>query len=169
MQYLHNFNSYNESFRQVIAGSALLLSLLGNQVHGQESKKDLKVKALMSQVDTYTAKKIADSLLAKNFRLIQNQRSIENKFLVTSGTGITAKDAIDKAIEDMKNKIEILGRKGAQNIWLYEEGAKNTEVLQKVGPGPRTGNFHAVVITEILPKKRRKDTGLYDPQLNIYR
>lgn len=169
MQYLHNFDSYNESFRQVVAGSALLLSLLGNKVHGQESRKDLKVKALMSQVDSIGSKKIADSLSAKNFKLIQNQRSMENKFLVTSGTGITAKDAIDRATEDMENKIEILGRKGAQNIWLYEEGTKNMEVLQKVGPGPKTGNFHAVIITEILPKKRKKDMGLYDPQLNIYR
>lgn len=168
MQYIQDFDSYNESLKQIITGSALLLSLLSNQVKGQESRKDLRVKALLSQFDTIGSKKIADSLSARHFQLIQSQRSIENKFLVTSGTGITAKDAIEKAQEEMNTKIEFLGRKGAQDIWLYEEGSKNMETLHRIGPGPKTGNFHVVIITEILNKKIKKGS-LYDPQLDIYR
>ncbi len=103
----------------------------------------------MSKVDSVSANKIVDSLISKRFEIVKKQQTFENKFLISSGSGITSQDAIDRAKDDMKAKINFLGRPGAESIYLYEQSK----------------NYHAVIITEILPKKE----GMYDPVLNIYR
>ena len=153
MRHIQSFDSYNESFKSILTGGALLLSLLTNQVKGQESKKDLKIKAEMSKFDSNGVKRIEDSIKAKKFELISSQIPLENNFIVSSGTGITKKDAIDRALDDLDLKIKFLGREGAKSIWIYEES--------------RT--FHAVIITEILKPLKKHNRGMYDPQLNIYR
>jgi hypothetical protein len=149
MRHIQSFNAYNESFKSIVAGSALLFSLLSNQVSAQDSKRELKAKAKMSQFDSLGVKGIVDSIMSKNYEIVQKQPFYENKFLVSTGSGITKKDAIDRAKDDFSSKISFLGRTGSESIYIYEQSK----------------TFHAVIIAEILPKKQ----GMYDPTLGTYR
>jgi hypothetical protein len=151
MRHIQSFNSYNESFKSILTGGALLLTLFSNSVRSQDTQKELKQKAKMCQMDNIQMNKVVDSIKSKKFGLYKDDKIITNKTLFSNGTGITFEQALKNAEEDMKIKIDFLGRKGNQKIYVNEEAH----------------TYNVIIITEILEKKPKHP--IYDQEGNFYR
>ena len=151
MRYLNNFENYNESFKSLMTSSALIFTLFSNQLQAQDSKRVQIEKAHLSEMDKTQTSKLIDSVTKKKFELYKDASFYTDKTLFSSGSGITFKQALENAQDDMEQKMKFLGKKGNQKIYTFEQAH----------------TYHVVIITEILDKRIKNP--MYDRETGIYR
>lgn len=161
MNYLHDFDSYNESVKKFLTGAMLGASLLGSpsDVKAKEAEpssmigRNKKIKAELSVINEAEYTRIINDLEKKGYLIYGDKPSFDSKkFLFVSSSGIRRDQVLKQALYTTEEKInELPEDKGMQIIYYIH--LQNT--------------WEFVVITELVSEER--EGMLYDRDTRTWR
>jgi hypothetical protein len=153
MQYIQDFDSYNESVKKFLTGVMLGASLLGSpsdikaKVDNPLLVSDKQIKAELSIINEAQYTRLVNDLEKKGYQVYGDKPSFDSKkFLFVSSSSPRRSQALSQALQSTEEKINDLDKeeKGLQVIYYIH--LKNTSEF--------------IVITELISEDR--ENMLYD-------
>lgn len=158
MNYLQNFDSYQESVKNILTGAMLGASLLGNNPNIEAKpinkiSNDKKSKAELSVINDVEYTRLINDLEKRGYLIYGYKPTFDSKkFLFVSSSSVRREQALNQALNISEEMINELSEdKGLQII--YYLNLKNT--------------WEFVVITELVSEDRADM--LYDKEERVWR